>query len=67
MKGGYGPLSFRKLMNIPYNYIEASNEKDLFEKLLLLNATEGYAFKIINIYPKGKKLFAWYYASKRTQ
>lgn len=54
-------------MNIPYNYIEAKNEKDLFEKLLKLNAAEGFTFKIITIYSKEKKVVAWYYSSKRTQ
>lgn len=53
-------------MDIPYNYIEAKNEKELMQKLLMLTAKTGYTYKIINIYPKGKKVVAWYYASKRT-
>jgi hypothetical protein len=55
------------MMDLPYNYIEAKNEKELFEKLTKLSIGTGYTFKIINIYPKGKKVVAWYYASKRTQ
>jgi DNA-directed RNA polymerase subunit F len=52
-------------MEIPYNYIEAKNEKELRDKLLKIYSVSGYAYKIINIYPKGKKIVAWYYASKR--
>ena len=54
------------MLNLPYSYIEAKSEKELFEKLTKLSVGSGYTFKIINIYPRGKKVFAWYYASKRT-
>ena len=54
------------MLDLPYNYIEAKNEKELMRKLTKLSMQTGYTFKIINIYPKGKKVVAWYYASKRT-
>ena len=53
-------------MDIPYKFIEAKNEVELQKKLLVLSASTGYTFKIINIYPSGNKVIAWYYASKRT-
>lgn len=52
-------------MEIPYSYIEAKDEKELMNKLLKMYSASGYAYKIISIYPKGKKVIAWYYASKR--
>jgi hypothetical protein len=54
------------MLEVPYNYIEGSNEKELFEKLTELSMRSGYTFKIISIYPKRGRLYAWYYASKRT-
>ena len=54
-------------MQIPYKYIEAKDEAELMKKLLALSAKSGYTFKVINIYPKGKKVYAWYYADTRTQ
>jgi hypothetical protein len=54
-------------MEIPYSYIEAKDEKELMRKLLKLASVSGFTYKIINIYPKGKKVVAWYYSSKRTQ
>jgi len=52
-------------MVFSYNYIEDSNEKELHMKLIKLQAKSGYTYKIINIYPKGKKVFAWYYANPK--
>jgi len=54
------------MVELPYNYIEANSEPELMEKLTELSVGTGYTFKIINIYPRGKKVFAWYYASKKT-
>ena len=54
------------MVDLPYNYIEAKTEKELFEKLTKLTIKTGYTYKIINIYPRNKKVYAWYYASKRT-
>ena len=54
------------MIDIPYNYIEAKDEAELMQKLTMLSSKTGYTFKIINIYPKDKKVVAWYYASKRT-
>ena len=52
-------------MIFSYNYLEAKDEKELQKKLVLLQVKTGYTFKIINIYPKGKKVFAWYYANPK--
>lgn len=54
------------MLDLPYNYIEGKNEAELFQKLVKLSAAEGFTFKIISIYPRGKKVVAWYYSSKRT-
>lgn len=48
-----------------YNYIEAKNEKELMLKLTRLQAESGYTYRIINIYPKGKKVVAWYYSDRK--
>ena len=55
------------MLDLPYNYIEAKNEKELLKKLVSLSVSTGYTFKIVNIYPKGKKVFAWYYSSRATK
>lgn len=52
-------------MQVPYNYIEAKDEKELMTKLLKMYSASGYEYKIITIYPKAKKVIAWYYAIKR--
>jgi len=54
------------MLDLPYNYIEAKSEKELMKKLTQLSMKSGYTFKIISIYPRAKKVVAWYYASKRT-
>lgn len=57
---------FLYMLDLPYNYIEAKNEKELMKKLTQLSMKSGYTYKIISIYPRAKKVIAWYYASKRT-
>ena len=52
-------------MVFSYNFIEAKNEKELQKKLVIMQAKTGYTVKIINIYPKGNKVFAWYYANPK--
>ena len=52
------------MLDLPYSYIEGKSEKDLLKNLTKLAVKTGYTFKIINIYPRGKKVIAWYYASK---
>jgi len=51
------------MLNISYSYIEAKDEKELQKKLIQLQMKSGYTYQIINIYPKGKKVVAWYYAN----
>jgi hypothetical protein len=50
----------------PYGYIIGKDEADLDKKLTQLSMKTGYTFRIISIYPRGKKVVAWYYASTRT-
>ena len=52
-------------MIFSYNYLEAKNEKELQKKLVELQVRGGYTLKIINIYPSGKKVVAWYYANPK--
>ena len=54
------------MLELPYNYIEAKDEKELMKKLTKLSLQTGFTFKIINIYPKGNKVYAWYYAGKNS-
>jgi len=54
------------MIDLPYNFIRGKNESDMFEKLTKLALTTGFTFKIISIYPRGKGVIAWYYASKKT-
>jgi len=51
------------MLNVSYSYIEAKDEKELQRKLVQLQMKTGYTYKIINIYPRGKKVVAWYYAN----
>jgi len=53
------------MIRFGYNYIEASSEKELQKKLVQLQMKSGFTYKIINIYTKGKKVIAWYYANPR--
>lgn len=53
------------MVKFSYAFIEAKNEKELQEKLIRLQAETGYTFRIINIYPRGKKVVAWYYADRK--
>jgi len=52
-------------MVFSYNYLEAKTEKLLQKKLIELQIKSGYTVKIINIYPSGKKVVAWYYANPK--
>ena len=51
------------MIKFSYDYIEAKNEKELHRKLIQLRMKTGYTYTIINIYPKGKKVVAWYYSN----
>lgn len=52
------------MLNIGYAYISAKNEDELMQKLAALQMKTGYTYQIINIYPKGKLVYAWYYANR---
>jgi hypothetical protein len=52
-------------MIFSYNYLEAKTEKELQRKLVELQVQGGYTVRIINIYPSGSKVVAWYYANPK--
>lgn len=53
------------MVKFSYDFIKAKNEEELKKKLLKLSASSGFTYKIINIYPSGKNVVAWYYADKK--
>lgn len=50
------------MLDIGYDFIIAKDEIELRKKLVALQMKTGYTYQIINIYPRGKKVVAWYYS-----